>query len=464
MKTIRLFVISLIVALCPFQKLRAQDFWQQTAFINATTAPTFTIKHAGVTETLVAGTFGDGLWRSTDAGQNWQRVHIATEDSFIYCLAYRDGHWWAGTDGGVLHSADNGLSWQRASLGTTYPILDLLAAPDGAIYAASCDFWGQEAVGNGIFRSNDGGQQWFPVNQGLPHTAVRFLTRNSQGRLFAAIGGTNSHGYVPCIAYSDNGGASWQPHPLYIRSENDSFTEPIGSLEWHSFTTGPNDSLWISLTGTARPTTGNALVVEFLAVVSPDLPYRTQVKSLVPSAWWWHQPGAGGIMFTQNGHALGSWSGVGRGGPWLLKAGSTSWRNIKSGIIPLPEGWLRNRFTQDGGGRIYAIQLWTPGVYFSDSLRHAPLSVDKPGEMETVRLWPNPAETTLQISWLSSQQGHTELRIFDMSGRLLQQESTLSRGDLQPYQLDVAGLKAGLYLLELYQDGHRKSLRFVKTD
>ncbi len=460
MRITQLLLISFIYTLTPFQKLFAQDFWQSSGFISASMAPTFCIKHSTANDVLLVGTLGEGLWRSIDGGQNWQQVFSGPEANYVYSLERYNNLWWAGTDGGILRSSDDGQHWTFEALATTDPVMDLLYTPEGSLYAATTDFWSGELSGSGIFRSNDGGSQWFSVNQGLASTAVRFLARSSNGRLFAALTGNSPQGEAVSLAYSDNGGASWQNNPLRIRSGNDSFPAPVRAMEWHALVVAPDDSLWISFHGTYDDGQNGSFGVEFMAVTSHHLPYWIIPRALTPSAWWWMQPGLAGIFFTQNGCQLGSWQGVARGGPWLKSVGQNNFRNIKSGIIPSTDGWHFNRFTEDGGGRIYAIQPWEPGVYFSDSLRHSPLALAPSNTFETLKLGPNPSPDLLYLSFNCSATSTVFYQINNMQGQNVVSGSWPAQPQNE-VQIDVSKLAPSTYLLQLRQDQRFENRRII---
>jgi len=461
MKLAQLLLISLLYALTPFQSLFGQDYWQSTTFLSATTAPSYCILHGGASEVLLVGTLGDGLWRSSDGGLGWQQVHKTDSTEAIYSLERHNNQWWAGTDGGILYSTDSGINWTFVALTTPFQLVDLLYTPEGALYATSTDFWGSELAGSGIFRSNNGGLNWQSVNQGLPNLAVRYLARNSNGRLFAALSGYDNQGQGVSLAYSDNGGALWQPYSVRIRVQNDSFPSPIRAMEWQSLVVGPGDSLWISLHAISSLSGGGSIGLEFMASIAPQLPYWTYPQTVVPSAWWWMQTGLAGIYFTSGGHQLGSWGGNQRGGPWIKSPGSNGYRNIKSGIVPTALGWSYNQFTEDGGGRIYAVQLWEPGVYFSDSIRHSPLALQPAPEWPDLKVGPNPTSDLLQISWENHINQPVFYQISNLQGQQLLNGQWLSQTGFQQEQLDFSDLPTGIYLLQLLQSDRRAHKRIV---
>jgi photosystem II stability/assembly factor-like uncharacterized protein len=63
---------------------------------------------------LYAGTFGGGVFRSSDNGESWQEKSIGLNNRDVYSLIQSGNYIYAGTDGGgVYRSTDNGESWQE---------------------------------------------------------------------------------------------------------------------------------------------------------------------------------------------------------------------------------------------------------------------------------------------------------------------------------------------------------------
>ncbi|MFB0536236.1 MAG: WD40/YVTN/BNR-like repeat-containing protein, partial [Anaerolineae bacterium] len=106
----------------------------------------------------------------------------------------------AGTwGGGVFRSDDEGQSWQPVSEGlTSLGVEVLVVGPDGKSLFAG-------ARGDGVFRSDDEGQSWQPVNEGLTNLYVQTLVVGPDGKsLFASTDGGG-------VFRSDDGGQSWRP-------------------------------------------------------------------------------------------------------------------------------------------------------------------------------------------------------------------------------------------------------------
>lgn len=64
---------------------------------------------------LLVGTWGSGIYSSNDDGDTW--VHKGLNDKIIYCLEYKYGLIFAGTQNGLLISKDTGDTWLERNVG-----------------------------------------------------------------------------------------------------------------------------------------------------------------------------------------------------------------------------------------------------------------------------------------------------------------------------------------------------------
>ncbi|MEX2529693.1 MAG: glycosyl hydrolase [Gemmatimonadota bacterium] len=132
--------------------------------------------------------FGDGVYKSTDGGETWRntglgasehigKIVIDPRDSDIVYVAAQGPLWRDGGDRGLYRTTDGGETWERIlHVSEMTGISDVVQDPDepDVLYAASYQrrrhtgvliAGGPEGT---IFKSEDGGDTWREIDQGLP--------------------------------------------------------------------------------------------------------------------------------------------------------------------------------------------------------------------------------------------------------------------------------------------------------
>ncbi|MBK8647801.1 MAG: glycosyl hydrolase, partial [Gemmatimonadetes bacterium] len=132
--------------------------------------------------------WGDGVYKSRDAGHTWQRMGLPQSQHIGKILIDpRDGNtvlvaaegplWSAGGDRGAYRTTDGGATWTAVlSIDEHTGVTDLEFDPSNpdVVYAASYQrrrhVWGLLAggAGSGIHKSTDNGRTWRRVSAGLP--------------------------------------------------------------------------------------------------------------------------------------------------------------------------------------------------------------------------------------------------------------------------------------------------------
>jgi photosystem II stability/assembly factor-like uncharacterized protein len=136
--------------------------------------------------------FGDGVYKSIDAGRSWKRVGLATSEhigrilidprnSNVVYVASQGPLWSAGGERGLYKTSDGGATW--AAVLTISPdtgINDVAFHPRNpdTLYASS--YQRRRAVGQmvgggpegGIFKSTNAGRTWTKLTRGLPKDDV----------------------------------------------------------------------------------------------------------------------------------------------------------------------------------------------------------------------------------------------------------------------------------------------------
>jgi photosystem II stability/assembly factor-like uncharacterized protein len=174
--------------------------------------------------------FGNGMYKSTDAGRTWKhigldatrqigRVLVDPKNPDVIFVAALGHAYGPSSDRGVYRSRDGGASWQRVlykndSLGAVdlalnpfdskiiYASMWATRRPPWYIYAPS------KGPGSGIFKSTDGGDTWQPLTAGLPAEGL--------GRIGLAVAPTNPNRVFAVVDAkeggffrSDDAGATW---------------------------------------------------------------------------------------------------------------------------------------------------------------------------------------------------------------------------------------------------------------
>lgn len=96
------------------------------------------------------------------------------------------------------------------------------------------------------------------------------------------------------------------------------------------------------------------------------------------------------------------------------------------------------------------------GMYVS-RFATEPVSVSAPKSIKW-SVYPNPANNYLNISLENLQTDKIEYMIYDTSGRILQNSILSAENE----QIDVSGLSAGVYILELSLNGQKAKKQFIK--
>jgi len=144
----------------------------------------------GETEIRLDVSYGDGVYKSTDAGGTWShlglretrfvgRICVHPHDPDLVYIAALGDVFGANEERGVLRSRDGGKTWSKvlyrdANTGA----VDLAMDPGNprilfaAFWQTRRNFWNISSggPGSGLFRSTDGGESWTEIsrNPGLP--------------------------------------------------------------------------------------------------------------------------------------------------------------------------------------------------------------------------------------------------------------------------------------------------------
>ena len=174
--------------------------------------------------------FGDGVYKSTDAGKTWKRTGLETSEhigkiivdprnSNVVYVAAQGPLFSAGGERGLYKTTDGGATWSAAlTISENTGVTDIVLDPKNpdVIYASSYQrrrHVGQAIGGGreaGIHKSSNGGRTWTKLTAGLPKCDIGRIALAIDGRrnpteIYALVEGQGGQGFYK----STNGGASW---------------------------------------------------------------------------------------------------------------------------------------------------------------------------------------------------------------------------------------------------------------
>jgi len=175
--------------------------------------------------------YGDGVYRSTDGGNSWKNMglknseHISEiivhpNDSNIVWVAAQGPLWNKGDDRGLYKTTNGGITWKKVLGNSEWTgVTDIMIDPRDpkVLYAATWDRHRTVAAlmgggpGTAIYRSDDGGNNWSKLTNGLPKSNMGkigiAISSQQPDVVYAAIEIDRTKG---AVYRSDNRGASWE--------------------------------------------------------------------------------------------------------------------------------------------------------------------------------------------------------------------------------------------------------------
>src|SRR5579863_7859511 len=129
---------------------------------------------------------GDGIYKSTDGGENWTNVGLKDSEHIAKILidpkdgnnvlVCSTGHLWNDSDsGGVYKTTDGGKNWKKVLAGANgssgCSLMEMSRQEPKTIYASMWDFrregwtFRSGGPGSGLFKSTDGGDHWTEISE-----------------------------------------------------------------------------------------------------------------------------------------------------------------------------------------------------------------------------------------------------------------------------------------------------------
>ena len=124
---------------------------------------------ASVGPVLLAGTSGDGIYRSMDTGKTWLPVNTGLSSKNIQGMAVMGATYYALTDAGIFRTSDAGENWISCFNHVAQSDDRFLIAYQDTLYLAT------DSV---IRLSADSGNTWSDISNGIKSRRLSALFRN----------------------------------------------------------------------------------------------------------------------------------------------------------------------------------------------------------------------------------------------------------------------------------------------
>ncbi len=200
---------------------------------------------------------GDGVYRSTDAGETWEwiglpesehinRIMVHPRDEDVVFVAALGHIFGPNPERGVYRSRDGGDTWERVLfVSERTGAIDLVMHPDNprilfaAMWEAERKPWSMRSGGDegGVFMTRDGGDTWTQLENGLPPDPVGRIglavSAADPDRVYALI---EAQEHNRGLYRSDDGGRSW----MFVSKDRNLMARPWYYMHVDAHPTDPN--------------------------------------------------------------------------------------------------------------------------------------------------------------------------------------------------------------------------------
>ncbi len=170
----------------------------------------------GLSNRTTRGSYGIGILKTTDGGETWVKSLDWTYNQLrgVWTIKIDPNNYnfvWAATTEGVYKSTDAGETWELKHPVIMAFDLAINSYDSDIVFASHGNFYSE---GHGIYRTDDGGENWLKLSNGLPETfggkVLLSIYPPMPYMIYASIGNGFSGGAGTWLCFSAVNGENWQ--------------------------------------------------------------------------------------------------------------------------------------------------------------------------------------------------------------------------------------------------------------
>lgn len=397
--------ILTIVSIFAFEYAHAQnDYWIQTKEFTSKNILSIACDSSG---NIYAGTGGDGIFRSTNQGVDWNQLNSDLNNMTISTIAINPtGSIYAGAGlNGIYRSTNSGENWQYTG-GSAWSINNIAVDSKGKMYAAMSWIGGHGLTSGLLLRSDESGSTWVDT---LYRGVVYSVNVNAVDDIFI------SYSLGKHVARSTDSGKSFQ------------YLVQIPNGDWVNSIAFGNDKqiYFASDIGISRSTDNGDTWTTINNGLS-ELHIKTIIKNINHTLYAISWFGGGSYYSTNNGDT------------WIQN--NTGLVNLNLQSIAIDSNGILFVGTSDG--KVFRSRVSTT---FVNEFNDIPIL-----NIALKQNYPNPFNPITSISFTLTSQSFVTLKIFDLVGREI---ATLVSEELTPgvhvRQWNATILSGGVYFYRL---------------
>jgi photosystem II stability/assembly factor-like uncharacterized protein len=216
---------------------------------------------------LYIGTYSQGIFRSTDQGNNWVMIDSGLTNLTSDGVAFdQNGIAYAATYDGVFKSTDRGNSWDQTTLTGLHTYSIAIAGND--VYAGG--------ENSGIMRSSNTGLTWTALSTPFSDSTIDCVDCSPKGRMLVAVSQGWNTPVTNIVYVSNDSGKTWslvtpgssnRTYQIVFDSQGTAFAGTQNGV----FKLDPGSSTWTPIDNNGLPVvSGQTVTLFFSLALSSD--------------------------------------------------------------------------------------------------------------------------------------------------------------------------------------------------